>query len=827
MTRTSAPGAGWAERLRRHPALHRDLFLLACLSALIPAFVTNTLPTSAWFPGVESFRWASFDLGATRYVFAGVLVVALALGVMLRQRWLMLAMLPLLALVVMPAQHIGAAPGIDARTAQLSDAPDWSLAAEREAIAQIRQPGERIDRLLARWPPALPDTAWLEDKRLLVEAAHGAVPDVRRRYEATIRMLNAEIERLRLVHNAMNNPALLRHLRQQEQRVRVLTEEMNRQARPAQESAVVALADLRASIGVHQRWIADKRAAYVEAAYQWTGAVLLLGFLWVRGVGNRVIAAFMVLSLAASGSAAAELGSGDGSFTLLAALQPIFIGALSMIVLRLLFRAVQDNRGIWRSFERTQLAAALGWTLLLWAPFALVVAGNLLVGDWLYREASARLYCQHADPEQCVASDKALLRNSDPLRDTLREDLHLAIERQYARFQEQALAAAAGARGGAADAATRVRASLLGSFDTLLKPSIFEYDGAPQRHECDVFRIFGCLRNIPLDMVNAAYQRPRHRMREAFDRRVSEASAAGARAASGGAASLQDALRDQAAAASRETRQQADAVLLWLAVFSAAGTALMLLVAVRALLLILARLLFARNKDAFTTITHLEAHHAADGPAAEVSIPQGDKLKIALPEGRLLMKTGIDVDGDPPNSLWTPPQPWTWTLRRILHGSYWLKEIDADDGPREISLNSTFGKNYFSVSIPEGAEVAFRWDRFAGMSPTLRLRRTLSLKLGALVLGRVMLVSARGPGLLVLHSYSKADTGRSSVSHVRLVGWQFGTPFRVESGKSKKNVYVDHVQIVRGDSGLAIHEAAPDGRGGAGLWRELLGLFRL
>jgi uncharacterized protein (AIM24 family) len=128
--------------------------------------------------------------------------------------------------------------------------------------------------------------------------------------------------------------------------------------------------------------------------------------------------------------------------------------------------------------------------------------------------------------------------------------------------------------------------------------------------------------------------------------------------------------------------------------------------------------------------------------------------------------------------------------------------------------------------MPAGTGVAFRWERFAAMSDSVQLKKTFSLKLGTLVLGRVLVPSARGPGLLMLHSYTKAESNRTSVEPSRLVAWMVGTEFRV-AFSSKKNVYVDPCQVESGSVGLAIHEVAPEGESGSGLWKEFIGLFRL
>lgn len=814
--------------------LRTEPFLLACLVGIIPAFVTNTLPTSASFPGVEGFRWASFDLGAARYGFALVLVAAFTLGVLLRRRLLMLGLVPLLALTTMPMSRVGAAAGYDPPPVQAAGETDWSLAGERAAVAAFVQPSDSLDALIAHLPPDLPDNSWLETKLLLVQGARSTAAQNSAAFGIQIGVLRDRIVALR--NQPLPPPLLLRvhfqRLRAQqiaamEAQIKRLTDEMNSAVVPAQTSAAVGLSDLRASIHVHGTWIIEKRAAYVETPYLLASGLLLIVFVWKVGVGNWVMASFILLATAASVWSVSRQGIEDWLLFLHAALYPIFIGLVSIIVMRVLFRAFQDNRQIWRSFAKGELRRACGWALLLWSPFMVVFFCKYAVGDYLYRELSERIYCQHPDTDNCVPPDRAVVRDSFPSRDTLREDLHLAVGRQFALFEERALGVASNASSGVGDLTHRVRAALLNQFNMIIKPDIFGYEGAPQRHECDLLHPLGCIKNIPLDILNAAYQRPRNRMFNAFDRRVTQAANEAVRATTAGAEGFNAAIREQRAEAARVTIKYSDAALLVIAGVSAFLSAIMVLVGVRALLVILARVLFPQNEKVFATITHVENVLRIDVSAIRATIPVENKLHVRLASGRLLLRRRVDVDGAPPNTRWMPPQPWQWPLRRIRNRAYWIKEIDATVSAREITLRSVPGKHYFCLVMPTGTEAAFRWDRFAGMSETVQLKKTFSLKLGSLVLGRVLIPSARGPGLLVLHSYTNAEVNKASIEPARLVAWTVGTEFRVTSSERKKNVYVDPCQVLSGKLGMALHEAAPDGESGTGLWKEFFALFKL
>lgn len=806
----------------------RDLFLLLCLMGVVPALISGTLPATTWLPGTEGFRWAWFDLSPARPLALVLLLAAGAVGWPLRPRWLWLAMLPLLLLVLTPASRIGAAEGPLHWVERERGADDPGFEAERAAIERLAAPAGMVDRTLARLPPALPDAATLRSQWSALEAARparaqAAAAELRRLADSAAQ-LQAEFKQASKTQAGAADPSRKALAARYAQAF--AEQEPLRRLVAANPPPAAQLWALRAQIGLHELWHADKRARWLEAPYQLAGSLLVLGVVGALGVGQRMTLGFLGLALVASLASAAGRTTGGWVALAIAALQPVFVGTLALLVLRLLARAWLDNREIWRSTPAQVLRRALLWSLLLWSPFALVLAANFWAGRAVGQTVEQTVYRVSLPVPEGQPPGPPLLHDSDVTRPTLREDLQVAIARLYADIEDKGVSAARSAGDNTAAAAQRMKKASMDAFDHVLRGSIFEFAGGPQRRGCGLFNLPGCVANIPLDIANAAYQGPRNRMRADLEDRLDALIADARRAADAGSAGVEAALRGQAAHVSKLSREQVDNVLLVSAGLSALGSATLLFVAARAFLLVLARLLFAQNKDAFMTITPRERPLVMQARPVRVDVPEGDELHLQLEHGRLLMKPAFDVDGAAPNTLWLPPQPWRAALARIRHGCYFLKEIEAGDAPRTLTLKSTPGTNFFCWNLPEDAEVAFRWDRFAGMSGSVRLRRTFSFKLGTLVLGHVSVATARGPGLLVQHAYTRASAQRTSVAQARVVGWVVGTLFRVESGKSRKNVYVDHCHVVCAEPGVAVHEAAREGRGGHGLWRELLGLLR-
>ncbi|MGD9831844.1 MAG: hypothetical protein AB7U92_03730 [Piscinibacter sp.] len=815
-------------RLELNRPQRRDLFLLLCLIGVVPAFISATLPVTTWLPGTEGFRWTWVELSAVRPLLIVLLMAAGFVGWPLRPRWLWLAMLPALLLVLTPISRVGAAPGPLHWIERVPESQDPTLAAEYAAIGRLATPERWIDRALAKREPALPDVGALRAQWDAVNAARpgglGGRWTELRQLDERAKQLQSEYDQTSKARDGIDRKRQ-EQLAQEYSRVFSKLEALKAELAkhpPRPEQAW----ELRARIGLHELWQADKRARWLEAPYQIAASLLLLAVVVAIGVGHRTTMTFLGLSLLASLACAAVRTEGGWVASGVTALQPVFVGTLALLVLRLLARAWLDNREIWHSTSTPALRRALLWSLLLWSPFALVLAANFWAGRAVDAAVERIAYRIALPAENGQPPGPTLLRDSDVDRPTLREDLQLAVARLYADMEDAGVAAARGAGNNTAAAAQGVNDAAMRVFARVMPDSLFKYAGFPARHACNLLNLPGCIANIPLDMANAAYVGPRDRLRADLEARLGALVDQARQAGNAGSAGLVNALRGQAIQMSRLTRERVDQVLLVSAGASVLGSATLLFVALRAFLLVLARLLFAQNKDAYMTITPRERPLQAQDRAVRVDVPAGDELHMRLAEGRLLMKPAFDVDGAAPNTLWLPPQPWRATVARIRHGCYFLKEIEAGDEPRTLTLKSTPGTNFFCWDIPEDAEVAFRWDRFAGMSGSVRLRRVFSLKLGTVVLGHVSVATARGPGLLVQHAYTRASAQRTSVAQARVVGWVMGTLFRVESGKSKKNVYVDHCHVVCAEPGIAVHEAAREGRGGHGLWRELLGLLR-
>jgi hypothetical protein len=173
------------------------------------------------------------------------------------------------------------------------------------------------------------------------------------------------------------------------------------------------------------------------------------------------------------------------------------------------------------------------------------------------------------------------------------------------------------------------------------------------------------------------------------------------------------------------------------------------------------------------------------------------------------------------------PQWHHSVLSRLWNGCYFLCYID---GPGQIEACD------FRVDAPgelvvwdlkEGEEVIFSFGDFVGMTSSIRLRKYVSLRLGSIVLGRVIYHCARGPGKIILRTGSTAIVGGKSADEGALhsgglVGWSVDNEFFVKSSLTRVDVFFSGCNLRRAPGNLVVYDTSQTRRavgGLRGIWK--------
>src|SRR5262249_14119205 len=127
----------------------------------------------------------------------------------------------------------------------------------------------------------------------------------------------------------------------------------------------------------------------------------------------------------------------------------------------------------------------------------------------------------------------------------------------------------------------------------------------------------------------------------------------------------------------------------------------------------------------------------------------------------------------------------------------------------------------------EGNAVFFEWKTFAGISDVARLRKAISLRLGMITLGHMMMPVVVGPAVLIQRTYGspQATHGvKRAFAPRRLLSWMAGTPFQIIASRSVTAVYIDDCVLNPSRDGQAVYDAG--GNGGSSILRELCKILR-
>lgn len=817
---------------------------------LIPAAVMCGIYPTSQFLGSARFFFNNVELREIRWFLLFPLIGGAALAAVSRQ-WVAAALLiPGALLILSPPERLGT----DATSFGVSGAlypENFNAEKYRSRVAQLGQTVKAFGWISNRLQPYPPATDGVN------QAVEGAVQAVevwrsitsaydasRAEIEGKISQKKEQVAKLGLAYNqacraiCQPPPELLAvgeeivHLTKNLKR---LTTEKHREIATAYAAATANTAIAKASLETHERWVSEKKALVESLPYNIVASVSFAWILWSIGFQSVTMAILLSGTLMASIWFQLRLDSNTWFVQAPMLLYPLFACGLAAVALRFLFRAIQDNAEIVKVFPHDVLITSGLVAFVAWLPFALVVGGIYSSSSWIYDQTSQAIYCENPKIQWC-RTDDAWVKDSDPGRETLREDLHMSVDRLYAELEAEAIGAGVEAKVATPDAIDNAKGKVMATFDAILKPNIWDYDADLAPRKCDLLEIKCYARNFAISAVNKAYQGPRDRMRTRLDRRLTEVAGYAENTAQTAANGFIGAIQGESQRAATATNQAVDVTFLWLSVVTMTKNAVLLMIAVRGFLLIFARLLFRSDPKSERLLPHLALTHleptTVPTPLPEITISKDSTLKLELkPFEALLVKRNFSVTNAAPATLLMPPFISRWFLSRILYRCLWMKRVTEREDKRSIELSDTQGAQFVLWRIPDGAKVAFRWRHFVAMSESATLEKTISLRFGMLILGHMMLPSVSGPAILVQRTFgspvaTNLSPEKQAVEPRRVLAWLEGTRFQIISSKNVLNVYTDDCHVEAHEDGAAIFDVGGSGGGGSGVFREFLKLFR-
>ena len=266
-------------------------------------------------------------------------------------------------------------------------------------------------------------------------------------------------------------------------------------------------------------------------------------------------------------------------------------------MLRFLYRSYLDNRPVFAGVSSSHAYRSALQTVVVWSPFPIAMIAILLFNQWIYDAASDLIYCEKGKFEFCKKVQSGYpIYDSDPSRDTLRNDINAAIERQLANFEVQAVKAAETAKSGVAKQVEEAKAKIKEVFDRVLPENVWGiFPDLKPPDKCRLLLVpdVPCwAKKIALNRLNEAYQRPRNRLWDNLKIKMDQLGKTAVDATKNAADSLQASIKDESRSFARYATKSVDATFLAFNVAGVFQMALMIVVITRAFLLGFGRILY-------------------------------------------------------------------------------------------------------------------------------------------------------------------------------------------------------------------------------------------
>lgn len=523
----------------------------------------------------------------------------------------------------------------------------------------------------------------------------------------------------------------------------------------------------------------------------------------------------------------------------LLALYPAIVCLASAVVLRFLFRSYLDNRTVIYEFTAKQKISSAFITCLVWLPFPLVIFGILYFNQWIYTAVASAIYCK--DGVSCAA--RFSVYDSDPLRDTLRDDINMAITRQVFEFEIEAIEVAKSAPGKLKDQVQNINTKIMEAFARILPRDIYEINlelKPPKTSDCiGVFYLhIDCFaKKIALEQLNEAYKGPRNNL----ERKVKgEITYIGAKAVDGvgdASGAILSAVNSESKSAVIYLTKSVDSTFIAFNVFSIFQMAFMLLVVMRSYLLGLGRILYrARKSENASHAPYMTLTHTDSNSISNVGIERYPRtFFVEYKHLPLLSKRSYGADNAYQSTLIFTSFAAKLPIRRLLNGCFFLREITAHDPSTPVRYTSNAGRHFVVWTIPPKAKIFFDLKRFVGMSSNLRLGKEVTLRMGGLTLGtttHAYATSEDKEGILILESlYGEPDLLHEQTNPMigapwRLMSWQDDASFKIVAPDGFINIYLDTPSLDPKVRSRAVLDADGGGSRGLGILTELINLLR-
>ncbi|MFD1158181.1 hypothetical protein [Roseovarius aestuarii] len=480
----------------------------------------------------------------------------------------------------------------------------------------------------------------------------------------------------------------------------------------------------------------------------------------------------------------------------------VLISLTVLMVLRMLVKFKQENRGTHQATKKTDprlLRSVRKTTLKLWWPMPLIFLFFLILyiilnDRWVHQPMIRTLNSLEASGDVTVYEGGAALPSPDfagAPPDTVESAAEHAVER-LVNAQTAAITA-------------RIRAEQQkfdGNTDAVLNATREVMPGrfpGTRTRRCG-FLDFGCyIQNGIKSMINSAYVSARENMLEDFRRDLERADGG---VANNSAAAIAEVER-RAGVMKAQTRRRINDTATGLRYFGLASLLFSILILIKSQMIVFARVFYARVP--FRAATAEEEDEATAGKIGKTTA-RGSQLELRSTDGHARYYLAFRACGNNVVDRRRIPQPLQLVIKRLFSRNLamCLVDFEADKQIKSCDLIVDPPAEILEWNLLEGDEVFVDISTLIGFSEGCRLGRTISLSLGALIFGRAIYHSVKGPGRLFLRTESKPLVGagkatRSIMQSSSLIAWRRDAQFNIVSSLTVSDTFLSSFSVRKAD----------------------------
>ena len=171
------------------------------------------------------------------------------------------------------------------------------------------------------------------------------------------------------------------------------------------------------------------------------------------------------------------------------------------------------------------------------------------------------------------------------------------------------------------------------------------------------------------------------------------------------------------------------------------------------------------------------------------------------------------------------------SVGRLVHWKLLMNSYGFADTRTQLRISAAGGRELVRCELPDGQTVLLNMSALIGWSSSVLLGAKLSLQCGALALGTLFYVMARGPGVLLFETHGTPEVfdvsveSSPSLDFSRMVAWEPQTVFTIQGSASPLDIFFTQVHLRPSGSGTILVDSDAPIAGGGGLIKRFFTKF--